>query len=102
LSKALFQARLDQLSSDYQQLIARNNHKADNGNGIYGLFCTERKDPNAPKVDTTHVAATTIDKLLDYAVNTPEDGFRSYASVKKRNELIAQNLKLMKENNISL
>lgn len=44
-----------------------------------------------------HVAATTVDKLLDYCLNTPADGLRSAASVKTRNELIAKNLKLMKK-----
>jgi 4-O-beta-D-mannosyl-D-glucose phosphorylase len=43
-----------------------------------------------------HVATSTIDKLLDYVINTPEDGLRSAASVKTRNELIARNLTIMK------
>jgi 4-O-beta-D-mannosyl-D-glucose phosphorylase len=40
-----------------------------------------------------HVAATTVDKLLDYVINTPEDPLRSFACVAQRNELIANNLK---------
>ncbi len=40
-----------------------------------------------------HVATTTIDKLLDYVINTPEDGFSSAASVKTLNQLIDNNLK---------
>jgi 4-O-beta-D-mannosyl-D-glucose phosphorylase len=43
-----------------------------------------------------HVATSTIDKLLDYVINTPEDGLRSAACVKTRNELIARNLTIMK------
>ena len=39
-----------------------------------------------------HVATTTLDKLLDYAKNTPPDGLRSAASVQVRNELIRRNL----------
>lgn len=39
-----------------------------------------------------HVAATTIDKMVDYCKNTPEDSLRSYACVQQRNELIARNL----------
>lgn len=39
-----------------------------------------------------HVAATTVDKLVDYVMNTPEDPLRSYACVAQRNELIAKNL----------
>ncbi len=40
-----------------------------------------------------HVATTTIDKLLDYVINTPEDGFSSAASVRTLNQLIDNNLK---------
>ena len=39
-----------------------------------------------------HVATSTIDRLLDYAMNTPEDQFRSAASVNRINELIDKNL----------
>jgi 4-O-beta-D-mannosyl-D-glucose phosphorylase len=38
-----------------------------------------------------HVATSTIDQLVDYCVNTPEDGLRSAASVKAINELITKN-----------
>jgi 4-O-beta-D-mannosyl-D-glucose phosphorylase len=38
-----------------------------------------------------HVATTTIEKMLDYVLNTPEDGFRSAANVSKRIELIRRN-----------
>lgn len=39
-----------------------------------------------------HVAVSTIDQLVDYCINTPEDGLRSMESVKKRNSLINNNL----------
>ena len=42
-----------------------------------------------------HVATSTVDRLVDYVVNTPEDGLRSAASVVQRNELIKKNLKQM-------
>ena len=42
-----------------------------------------------------HVATSTVDKLIDYCKNTPEDGLRSAASVAVRNELISANLKLL-------
>ncbi len=42
-----------------------------------------------------HVATSTVDKLVDYVVNTPEDGLRSAASVATRNQLIAANLKVL-------
>ncbi len=44
-----------------------------------------------------HVATTTEEKLLDYAINTPEDPLRSYACVEQRRELIERNLRLMDE-----
>ena len=39
-----------------------------------------------------HVAKTTVDRLLDYTINTPPDGLRSYASVGQRIELINRNM----------
>ena len=39
----------------------------------------------------THVATTTIERLLDYVENTPEDGLRSAASVQQRLDLIRRN-----------
>jgi 4-O-beta-D-mannosyl-D-glucose phosphorylase len=44
-----------------------------------------------------HVATSTVEKLIDYCKNTPEDGLRSAASVAVRNELISANLKIMKD-----
>lgn len=43
-----------------------------------------------------HVATSTLDRLVDYVVNTPEDGLRSAASVETRIALINRNLDLMK------
>ncbi len=40
-----------------------------------------------------HVATTTLDRLLDYAQNTPPDGLRSAASVKERIKLIERNMR---------
>lgn len=39
-----------------------------------------------------HVATSTVDRLLDYVINSPEDGFRSATSVRTRVELIRKNL----------
>ncbi|MEG6569047.1 glycoside hydrolase family 130 protein [Thermoanaerobacterium thermosaccharolyticum] len=41
-----------------------------------------------------HVATTTVEKLLDYAFNTPPDALRSLDCVKQRKELIKKNLEL--------
>lgn len=38
-----------------------------------------------------HVAVSTVDKLVDYVMNTPEDGFRSAMSVKTLSALIRKN-----------
>jgi 4-O-beta-D-mannosyl-D-glucose phosphorylase len=44
----------------------------------------------------THVATTTVDRLLDYVLNTPEDAARSSFCVQQRCRLIEQNLRLSK------
>ena len=42
----------------------------------------------------THVATSTVDKLLDYVMNTPEDGLRSKLCVEQRCQIIEKNLRL--------
>jgi len=42
-----------------------------------------------------HVATSTVDRLLDYAKNTPPDAGRSAASVQQRIDLIERNLEQM-------
>jgi 4-O-beta-D-mannosyl-D-glucose phosphorylase len=41
----------------------------------------------------TQVATSTVDKLLDYVLNTPEDGMRSSVCVAQRCRLIGRNLR---------
>ena len=43
-----------------------------------------------------HVATTTVEKLLDYTFNTPQDPHRSPDCVKQRCDLIKKNLDLLK------
>jgi 4-O-beta-D-mannosyl-D-glucose phosphorylase len=43
----------------------------------------------------THVASSSVERLLDYVLNTPEDPLRSAACVRQRTELIDQNLRLL-------
>ena len=38
-----------------------------------------------------HVATSTVDKLVDYCMNTPEDGYITAASVETIKKLIAKN-----------
>ena len=45
-----------------------------------------------------HVATTTVDKLMDYVFNTPEDPLRSVLCVQQRCDLIKKNMELLKEN----
>jgi 4-O-beta-D-mannosyl-D-glucose phosphorylase len=44
-----------------------------------------------------HVATTTVDVLIDYCLNTPEDGLRTHTSVETLNKLIKRNLDLLKK-----
>jgi 4-O-beta-D-mannosyl-D-glucose phosphorylase len=46
----------------------------------------------------THVATSTIEKLLDYVINTPEDGLTSEASVKTITNIIDKNMLMGKRN----
>lgn len=48
-----------------------------------------------------HVATSTVGKLVDYCMHTPEDEYRSAASVNQRVELIKNNLRWMKQNNVT-
>jgi 4-O-beta-D-mannosyl-D-glucose phosphorylase len=43
-----------------------------------------------------HVATTTVDRLLDYVLHTPEDSLRSAGCVKQRYALIGKNLEIIK------
>jgi len=42
-----------------------------------------------------HVATTAMDRLIDYVMNTPEDGLTSAKNVEQRKTLIEKNLKLL-------
>ncbi|HAN79420.1 MAG TPA: glycosidase, partial [Bacteroidales bacterium] len=42
-----------------------------------------------------HVATSTIDKLVDYCLHTPADGYRSAASVESLKKQIAKNLAIL-------
>ncbi len=45
-----------------------------------------------------HVATSSVDRLIDYVINTPEDGLTSAASVETLNRIIDANLKLINQN----
>ena len=42
-----------------------------------------------------HVATSTVDRLVDYCLNTPADGFSSSASVETLKKQIEKNLKII-------
>ena len=48
-----------------------------------------------------HVATSTVDKLVDYCMNTPVDGLSSSASVDTLKRLIDKNLELLKQQPVS-
>lgn len=47
-----------------------------------------------------HVATSTVDKLVDYCMNTPVDGFSSAASVRTIQQLVTGNLEILKNKNL--
>lgn len=48
-----------------------------------------------------HVATSTVEKLVDYCLNTPEDGLTSASSVKTRSQLINKNLEYLESLNLN-
>jgi 4-O-beta-D-mannosyl-D-glucose phosphorylase len=72
----------------------------DVSNVIFTNGLVQRKDGTvliyyASSDTRSHVARTTVDKLLDYVKNTPEDPYRTYACVQQRIELIRRNRKVL-------
>ena len=49
-----------------------------------------------------HVATSTIDKLLDYCLNSPADGYRSAASVETIKKMVNKNKSVLDTNHLSL
>lgn len=59
-----------------------------------GAVCRENGDVfiyYASSDTRLHVATTTVDRLVDYCMNTPQDGGRTYDCVQQRIELIRRN-----------
>jgi 4-O-beta-D-mannosyl-D-glucose phosphorylase len=44
-----------------------------------------------------HVATTTVEKLTDYIMNTPQDAGRTQLCALQRDEMIKKNLKILAE-----
>ena len=81
--RGTFEQALGQLTAAYRALISRPNPVDPAWSN--GLFERYRYS----------VAKTTIEKGVDYALHTPEDGLRSAACVDQRIGMIRKNLTLM-------
>lgn len=44
-----------------------------------------------------HVATSSVERLIDYCKNTPQDGFRSYTSTENLTNIISKNLTFLEE-----
>ncbi len=72
---------------DVSNVLFTNGWIADDDGTVYIYYASS---------DTRmHVATSTIDKLVDYCMNTPVDGFRSRSSVETLYKQIDKNLKLV-------
>ncbi|WP_111977121.1 glycoside hydrolase family 130 protein [Algibacillus agarilyticus] len=68
---------------DVSNVVFSNGWIADDNGDVFIYYASS---------DTRmHVATSTVDKLIDYVINTPEDGLRSATSVQAINQLIDQN-----------
>jgi 4-O-beta-D-mannosyl-D-glucose phosphorylase len=71
---------------DVSNVLFTNGWIADEDGTVYIYYASS---------DTRmHVAVSSVDKLVDYCLNTKPDGFRSVASVETLKKLIDRNLKL--------
>jgi len=73
----------DERIGDVSNVLFANGWIADENGDVYIYYASS---------DTRmHVATTTVDRLLDYVLNTPEDGMRTGASVASIIDLIEKN-----------
>ncbi len=73
---------------DVSNVVFSNGWIADEDNKVFIYYASS---------DTRmHVATTTIEKLLDYVINTPEDGGRTQLCAIQRDEIITKNLEVLK------
>lgn len=76
----------DEYTGDVMNVLFSNGWIADEDGTVFIYYASS---------DTRmHVATSTIDRLVDYCMNTPQDGLSSAQSVKTLNELINHNLSL--------
>ena len=76
-------------TGDVSNVLLSNGWIADDDGTVYLYYASS---------DTRmHVAVSTVDRLVDYCLGTPEDGGRSAASVNTLNRLIRHNLEVLKK-----
>jgi len=72
---------------DVSNVLFSNGWIADDDGTVYIYYASS---------DTRmHVAVSSVDRLIDYCMNTPADGFRSAESVKSLNSIISRNREYM-------
>lgn len=77
----------DERSGDVDNVVFTNGTMQGDNGEIYIYYAS---------ADTRlHVASTTVERLVDYVFNTPEDALRSVDCVKQRCAMIERNLNLM-------
>lgn len=73
---------------DVSNVLFSNGWIADEDGTVYIYYASS---------DTRmHVAVSTVDKLVDYCMNTPKDGLSTTASVETLKRLIDKNMSIMK------
>ncbi len=79
----------EERTGDVSNVLFSNGWIADDDGAVYIYY--------ASSDSRMHVAVSTIEKLTDYCLNTPPDGFRSAESVKTINRIIARNNEYLKK-----
>ncbi|MEE4116393.1 MAG: glycosidase [Marinilabiliaceae bacterium] len=78
----------DERVGDVSNVVFSNGWIADDDGTVYIYYASS---------DTRmHVATTTIEKLIDYTLNTPEDPGRTELCAAQRDEMIVNNLEIIK------
>jgi len=84
----------DERIGDVSNVLFSNGWIADDDGKVFIYYASS---------DTRmHVATSTIDKLLDYCLNSPADGYRSAASVETIKKLVSKNKSILDTNHLSL
>lgn len=79
----------DERTGDVSNVLFTNGWIADDNGTVFLYYASS---------DTRmHVATSTVDRLVDYCMNTPADGYNSAASVETLKNLIQKNLTYLSE-----